>query len=71
MHAQRSFTSSDMRTVLGSFASGVTVVTAADGGEPLGFTCQSFASLSLDPPLVALCAAPAGPSRAGRTRGPT
>lgn len=57
MHAQRSFTSRDMRTVLGSFASGVTVVTAIDDAEPLGFTCQSFASLSLDPPLVALCPA--------------
>ena len=56
MHAQQSFTSRDMRTVLGSFASGVTVVTAV-GDEPLGFTCQSFASLSLDPPLVALCPA--------------
>jgi 3-hydroxy-9,10-secoandrosta-1,3,5(10)-triene-9,17-dione monooxygenase reductase component len=56
MHAKQSFTSRDMRTVLGSFASGVTVVTAI-GDEPLGFTCQSFASLSLDPPLVALCPA--------------
>jgi flavin reductase (DIM6/NTAB) family NADH-FMN oxidoreductase RutF len=34
----------------------VTVVTAV-GDEPLGFTCQSFASLSLDPPLVVLCPA--------------
>lgn len=56
MHAQHSILSRDMRTVLGSFASGVTVVTAI-GDEPLGFTCQSFASLSLDPPLVALCPA--------------
>lgn len=42
------------RRVLGHFATGVTVVTApatgADG--PAGFACQSFASLSLDPPLV-------------------
>ena len=46
-----------MRDVLGHFASGVTVVTA-DGGEgPLGFTCQSFSSLSLDPPLVAIAPA--------------
>jgi len=56
MHSQGSFASRDMRTVLGSFASGVTVVTAIDD-EPLGFTCQSFASLSLEPPLVALCPA--------------
>lgn len=43
-----------MRTVLGHFLSGVTVVTSADGGEPLGFTCQSFSSLSLEPPLIAI-----------------
>ncbi len=45
----------DFRRVLGHFASGVTVVTAYDeeGGGPAGFACQSFASLSLDPPLVA------------------
>ncbi|MEV6649171.1 flavin reductase family protein [Streptomyces sp. NPDC051219] len=45
----------EFRRVLGSFASGVTVVTApaADGEpRPAGFACQSFASLSLDPPLV-------------------
>jgi 3-hydroxy-9,10-secoandrosta-1,3,5(10)-triene-9,17-dione monooxygenase reductase component len=41
-----------MRDVLGSFASGVTVVTAATDVGPVGFTCQSFSSLSLDPPLV-------------------
>ncbi|MFE1925517.1 flavin reductase family protein [Streptomyces asoensis] len=46
----------EFRRVLGSFASGVTVVTAAAAeGEagPAGFACQSFSSLSLDPPLVA------------------
>jgi 3-hydroxy-9,10-secoandrosta-1,3,5(10)-triene-9,17-dione monooxygenase reductase component len=41
-----------MRDVLGHFASGVTVVTADTAEGPLGFTCQSFSSLSLDPPLV-------------------
>jgi 3-hydroxy-9,10-secoandrosta-1,3,5(10)-triene-9,17-dione monooxygenase reductase component len=40
-----------MRAVLGTFATGVVVVTAI-GDEPLGFTCQSFSSLSLDPPLI-------------------
>ncbi|MEC3957292.1 flavin reductase family protein [Nocardia sp. CDC153] len=40
------------KTVLGRFASGVTVITALDEGEPVGFACQSFASLSIDPPLV-------------------
>ncbi|MEV5879478.1 flavin reductase family protein [Streptomyces sp. NPDC052101] len=42
------------RDVLGHFASGITVVAALDGEEPVGFACQSFASLSLDPPLVML-----------------
>ena len=42
-----------MREVLGHFASGVTVVTALAEDGPVGFTCQSFSSLSLDPPLVA------------------
>ena len=46
-----------MRSVLGHFASGVTVITAHDGTWPLGFTCQSFSSLSLDPPLVTFCPA--------------
>lgn len=40
------------RDVLSQFASGVTVVTAMSGGEPVGMTCQSFSSVSLDPPLV-------------------
>jgi flavin reductase (DIM6/NTAB) family NADH-FMN oxidoreductase RutF len=37
---------------LGTFASGQVVVTAEGSRGPVGFTCQSFASLSLDPPLV-------------------
>lgn len=42
-----------LRTVLGHFCTGVTVISArADGGDPVGFACQSFSSLSLDPPLV-------------------
>lgn len=42
----------EFRRVLGHFASGVTVVTAVDADGPAGFACQSFASLSLEPPLV-------------------
>ncbi|MDL5156113.1 flavin reductase family protein [Actinomycetospora termitidis] len=42
------------RAVLGHFPSGVTIVTGIAKGEPVGFTCQSFSSLSLDPPLVVL-----------------
>ena len=40
------------RDVLGRFASGVTVITSMSAGEPVGLTCQSFSSVSLDPPLV-------------------
>ena len=50
------------RDVLGRFASGVTVVTSTSGGQPVGMTCQSFSSVSLDPPLVLFV--PAKTSRA-------
>ena len=52
-----SYESARFREVLGHFATGVTVVTASFDGEPVGFTCQAFTSLSLDPPLVALAPA--------------
>lgn len=45
------------RTVLGHFASGVVVVTGMHGRRPVGFTCQSFTSLSLDPAIVAIAPA--------------
>jgi 3-hydroxy-9,10-secoandrosta-1,3,5(10)-triene-9,17-dione monooxygenase reductase component len=45
------------REVLGHFATGVTIVTASEDGEPVGFSCQSFAALSLDPPMVILAPA--------------
>lgn len=41
------------RDVLGQYASGVTVITTILDGTPIGMTCQSFTSVSLDPPLVA------------------
>jgi flavin reductase (DIM6/NTAB) family NADH-FMN oxidoreductase RutF len=44
----------EFRATLGHFASGVVVVTGMHRAGPVGFTCQSFFSLSLDPPLVAL-----------------
>ena len=50
------------RDVLGRFCTGVTVVTSMSGGQPVGMTCQSFTSVSLDPPLVLFC--PAKTSRA-------
>lgn len=46
------------REVLGHFATGVTVISGlAEGGVPVGFTAQSFTSVSLDPPLVCVCPA--------------
>jgi flavin reductase (DIM6/NTAB) family NADH-FMN oxidoreductase RutF len=45
---------SEFRAALGHFASGVVVVTAMHRRQPAGLTCQSFFSLSLDPPLVAM-----------------
>jgi 3-hydroxy-9,10-secoandrosta-1,3,5(10)-triene-9,17-dione monooxygenase reductase component len=50
------------RDVLGRFCTGVTVVTSISNGQPVGMTCQSFSSVSLDPPLVLFC--PAKSSRA-------
>ena len=52
----RSHSTTELRKALGRFATGVTVVTtrAADG-SPDGITVNSFASVSLDPPLVLWC----------------
>ena len=42
-----------LRDALGEFATGVAVVTACSrDGQPVGVTINSFASVSLDPPLV-------------------
>jgi flavin reductase (DIM6/NTAB) family NADH-FMN oxidoreductase RutF len=43
------------RATLGHFCTGVTIVTAVGADGPAGFTCQSFSSLSLDPPTVLVC----------------
>ncbi|WP_034276126.1 3-hydroxy-9,10-secoandrosta-1,3,5(10)-triene-9,17-dione monooxygenase reductase subunit [Haloechinothrix halophila] len=43
------------RRTLGHFCTGVTVVTGMGPDGPVGFACQSFAALSLDPPLVLFC----------------
>ncbi|MBK5477525.1 flavin reductase [Pseudomonas sp. TH21] len=40
------------REALGHYASGITVITSHVDGEPIGFTCQSFYSVSVSPPLV-------------------
>jgi flavin reductase (DIM6/NTAB) family NADH-FMN oxidoreductase RutF len=43
------------RQVLGHFPTGVTVITAAPDGKPVGLAVGSFFSVSLEPPLVAFC----------------
>lgn len=45
----------NFRRVLGHLPTGVTVITARDGEGPVGMTCNSFGSVSLDPPLVLFC----------------
>ena len=48
-----SFSPREFRSALGAFATGVTIVTArTPAGELVGFTANSFNSVSLDPPLV-------------------
>lgn len=42
-----------LRQLLGCFPTGVAVITTRDAdGHPVGLTCNSFSSVSLDPPLV-------------------
>src|SRR6202007_1663967 len=43
------------RQVLGQFCTGITIITTVHDEVPIGFACQSFAALSLDPPLVLFC----------------
>lgn len=45
------------RETLGRFGSGVVIVTATYESAPIGFVMQSFMSLSLDPPLIAVAPA--------------
>lgn len=47
-----------LRDAFGAFLTGVTVVTTLDAdGSPIGFTANSFTSVSLDPPLLLVCLA--------------
>lgn len=55
-------TTARFKEVLGHFATGVTVVASSSSEGPAGFTCQSFAALSLEPLLVTFAARRAGSS---------
>jgi flavin reductase (DIM6/NTAB) family NADH-FMN oxidoreductase RutF len=51
--ADRAFDARELRQVLGSFVTGVTVITTVDAeGRLHGLTANSFSSVSLEPPLV-------------------
>lgn len=43
------------RSAMGNFCTGVVVATGCVDDQPAGFAAQSFVSLSLEPPLIALC----------------
>ena len=45
-------TADQYRSAMRRYPAGVTIVTLDNGAGPLGFTATSFASLSLDPPLI-------------------
>ena len=49
------FSSTDFRSTVGSFATGVTVVTTRGEEQAYGMTANAFSSVSLDPPLVLVC----------------
>ena len=51
----------DYRRALGSFPTGVTIVTTYDDDkEPWGLTANSFTSVSLEPPVISVCVAKSG-----------
>ena len=51
-HHISSFDEAKFRQVLGHFPTGVVVITAVNDGAPAGLAVGSFASVSLDPPLI-------------------
>src|SRR5437870_6485895 len=47
---------SELRKVMGCFATGVTIITTRDlSGKPYGLTANAVTSLSLSPPLLLIC----------------
>ncbi|GAA1054286.1 flavin reductase family protein [Dietzia natronolimnaea] len=63
----------DFRRVMGTFPTGVVIITALDtSGEPLAMTVGSFVSVSMDPPLIGFLPAKTSSSWASlRTSGTT
>lgn len=54
---ENEFNVEEYKTAVGSFVTGIAVVTALSPDGPVGFTCQSFTSLSLDPPTILISVA--------------
>ena len=52
---RQEFTRADFRNTVGSFATGVTVITTRGHDHLYGMTANAFSSVSLDPPLVLVC----------------
>jgi flavin reductase (DIM6/NTAB) family NADH-FMN oxidoreductase RutF len=50
-----SITQAKFRQAMGSFATGVTIITVDYGGEVHGMTANAFTSVSLDPLLILVC----------------
>jgi flavin reductase (DIM6/NTAB) family NADH-FMN oxidoreductase RutF len=50
-----SLSAAEFRRAMGSFATGVTIITVDLDGKVHGMTANAFASVSLDPPLVLVC----------------
>ena len=58
MATKEAFDSKALRQALGSFVSGITVITCTEAEQaPVGITVSSFCALSLDPPMVLWCIA--------------
>ncbi len=56
-HPVPAFDTDRFKHAMGMFATGVTIVSGMEDGQPVGFTCQSFVSLSIEPPYVAVAPA--------------
>lgn len=51
----RALSGDEFRHVIGHFATGVTVITACDGGRFVGTTASAVSSLSVAPPMLLVC----------------
>jgi 4-nitrophenol 2-monooxygenase / 4-nitrocatechol 4-monooxygenase, reductase component len=51
----RGLAADQFRDVIGRFASGVTIITTVQDGQPYGTTASAVTSLSLEPPMIVVC----------------